>query len=205
VAIVCACDEPEFEHFSWPRLQQGFAAVEQQYGPSLIEVNSFALMAYKFNDSVIADSAFKRMGDNWDRDTWRTEDWFKQNKAWAAQFAPGEARARAIKQEARANLQTAGGFAYKKDFDLAFAALEQLCVQKAGNDPGKFEFLVQVGKDGIAQDAWMTHPSAVANCLMKELGASIARKEKLFPFPPHDSYWIILDLDPAAFKAAAKD
>ncbi len=78
-------------------------------------------------------------------------------------------------------------------------------MQKAGNDPGKFEFLVQVGKDGIAQGAWMTHPSAVANCLMKELGASNARKEKLFPFPPHDSYWIILDLHPAAFKAAAKD
>jgi len=204
VAIVCACDEPEFVHFSWPRLQQGFAAVEQQYGTSLVDVNSFALMAYKFNDSVIADAAFKRIGDNWDEKTWRTEAWFNQNKAWAAQFAPMEARSRAIKLEARANLETAEGLSYKKEFDLKFAAIEQSCIQKSGADLGKFQFLVKIGKDGIAQDAWMTQPTAVATCLMRELGASNARKEKLFPEPPHDSYWIILDLDPSILNTAAK-
>ena len=130
VAIVCVCDDPEFAHFSWPGLQQGFAALEQQYGQSLISVNWFALMAYKFNDSVVGDAAFKRIGDNWGKEAWRTEAWFKQNKTWAAQFAPMEARSRAIKQEARANLQTAEGSSYKKDFDLTFAALERLCVQK---------------------------------------------------------------------------
>jgi hypothetical protein len=51
----------------------------------------------------------------------------------------------------------------------------------------------------------MTHPSGVATCLMQELGASHARKEKLFPVPPHDVYWIMLDLDPATFNTAAKD
>ena len=204
-AVVCGCDEPESVHFSWPRLQQGFAAIEQQYGPSLPELNWLALMAFKFNDSVVADAAFKRVGDNWDKEAWRTEAWFKQNKDWAAQFAPGEARSRAIKQEARANLQTAEGLSYKKEFDQKFAALEQSCLQKSGNDLGKFEFLVEIGKDGIAQDAWMTRPTALANCLMQELGASHARKEKLFPAPPHDAYWIVLDLDPATFNTAAKE
>ena len=71
-------------------------------------------MAYKFNDSVVADSAFKRIGDHYDKDTWRTEDWPKQNTAWAAQFAPAEARSRAIKPEARANLQTVEGVVYSR-------------------------------------------------------------------------------------------
>jgi hypothetical protein len=39
---------------------------------------------------------------------------------------------------------------------------------------------------------------------MQELGASHARKEKLLPEPPHDSYWIILDLDPSNLNTAAK-
>ena len=51
----------------------------------------------------------------------------------------------------------------------------------------------------------MTRPSAVATCLMQELGASHAKKEALFPLPPHDAYWIILDLDPATFDTAAKN
>jgi hypothetical protein len=203
-AIVCGCDEPESVHFSWPRLQQGYAAIEQQYGPSLNELNWLALMAFKFNDSVAADAAFKRIGDNWDKEAWRTEAWFKQNRDWALQFAAMEARSRAIKQEARANLQTVEGTSYKKTFDMTFAPIERSCVQKAGNDLGKFEFLVEIGNDGIAQDAWMTRPSAVATCLMQELGASHAKKEKLFPVPPHDAYWIVLDLDPATFNTAAK-
>ncbi|GAC1429602.1 MAG: hypothetical protein NVS1B11_28920 [Terriglobales bacterium] len=44
---------------SWPRLQSGFAALEKQYGSSLLNVNAFALMAYKFDNSVAADAAFK--------------------------------------------------------------------------------------------------------------------------------------------------
>ena len=124
MAIVCACNEPEFEHFSWPRLQQGFAAVEQQYGPSLLDLNSFALMAYKFNDSVIADSAFKRIGDQWDKDTWRTEDWFRQNQAWAAPTRPR--RSSLSRHQAGSPGQPAkrGGISLKKDFGLKFAALE---------------------------------------------------------------------------------
>ena len=42
--ILCACKESEFGHFSWPRLQKGFTALEKQYGTSMISVNSFALM-----------------------------------------------------------------------------------------------------------------------------------------------------------------
>jgi hypothetical protein len=190
---------------SWPRLQKGFATIEKEYGVSLVNLNSFALMAtFNFEDAVTADAAFKRIGDNWDKDTWKTEEWFNARKDLAAQFAPMEARSKAIKEEALANLQTPEGSSYKKNFDLKFARFEQSCVQKAGKDLDKFQFLIKVGKEGSADDGWFNHPTSVAMCLMQDLGASYARKEIVFPAPPHDSYWIIMDLDPASFNTAAK-
>jgi hypothetical protein len=201
--IICPCPDPEFGHMSWPRLQKGFEELQAQYGESLINWNLLALMAFKSNDSVAADAAFKHVGDNWDKDTWKTDEWFHQNKTWAAQFAPVEAHSRAIKAEAKANLQTAEGASYKKNLEAKFATIEQSCVQKSGVGFGKFEFLIKVGRDGIVQDAWMASPSSTGVCLVGELRDSHARKEAIFSAPPHDSYWIILDVDPASFTSAA--
>ena len=88
--VVCACDEPEFKRFSWPRLQKGYEAIEKEYGWSVSDLNVLALMATKNGDSVVADAAFQRIGDNYDIDKWVTEDFFKQMKTWATQFAPLE-------------------------------------------------------------------------------------------------------------------
>jgi hypothetical protein len=127
-----------------------------------------------------------------------------KTKDWAAQLAPREAHSRAITKEAEANLRTTEGALYKKDVETRFSAIDRSCVQKSGNDFEKFEFLVQVGKDGIVRDAWMTSPSSTGGCLMGELRDSHARNESIFSPPPHDSYWVILDLNPATFTSAAK-
>jgi len=50
----------------------------------------------------------------------------------------------------------------------------------------------------------MTHPTAVANGIMRELGVSNPRKEQLFPLLPHDCYGVIFDLHPATFDTAAR-
>ena len=115
--ILCGCEEPEFEHFSWPRLHSGFTALEKKYGVSMFLFNSFALMASKSNDWVAADSTFKRIGDNWNEDTWSTEAWFKQNRDTATQAAPMQIRARATRKEAEDNMQTPEGAAYRKDLE----------------------------------------------------------------------------------------
>ncbi len=111
--ILCACQESEFGQFSWPRLQKGFTALEQKFGPSLTNVNSFALMACKFGDWKVADAAFKRIGDSWQQDLWLTQDWFKQNRDTAAQAAPMELHVRTLVQSAEANMQTPEGLAYR--------------------------------------------------------------------------------------------
>ncbi len=203
--ILCGCQEAEYGHFSWPRLQKGFAALEKQYGPSLISVNALALMATKSGDWVVADPAFKRVGDNWNKELWVTETWFTSNRDMAAQMAPMQAKARAYRQEAEANVKTPEGQAYLAQFKPALTNFEQACLKDANNDLSKFDFLVEVGKDGSPQDAHTeTQPNPFTLCLMKKLYEAYLKKETPFPAPPSDGYKMILQIDPTTLSAAAK-
>ena len=198
--IVCACDEPEFTRLSWPRLQKGYEAIEKEYGSSVSDLNVLALMATKNGDSVTADAAFKRIGDNHDIEKWVTEDFFNQMKTWASQFAPLEARSRKIKQEADANALSPTGPQYQKKVEQALATILQECT-KGADDRSQFEVMLQVGGDGIAKDAWMPHPTGVGNCVLKNVYDSSVKKEALFAPPPHADYWIKLALDPGVSVA----
>jgi hypothetical protein len=202
--IVCPCTDPEFKNMSWPRLQKGFEALQSTYGDSLLNWNIFALMATKTNDLVVANTAFEHIGEQWDKGTWITADWFHQQKQAAAAMAPAMARSRAITQEALANLQSSEGTSYKKDFEVRFAKIRQECVEKFPQDLDSFDLYVMVGKTGGVNDAWMTHPTKVAMCMMQELGAAHQRNEIVFPIPPRDSYWMMLPVDPADTNSAAK-
>lgn len=202
--VCCASDDPEFKHFSWPRVQRGFAGLEKQYGPSLNTTNAFALMAVKAGDPVAADAAFKRIGDQWDKDTWRTEAWFNSNKFRAAHTAPVEMQSRAVKEEARSNMQTAEGAAYGKGVAEKLVALERSCVEKTGSDRNKFEFWIQVVADGNFRDIRANPPnSTAAQCLMQTLFAPHKTKDAPFLPPPHSPYWVIFDLDPSVLNTAA--
>jgi hypothetical protein len=203
--IVCACEDAEFSHFSWPRVQKGFAALEKKYGSSLISVNSFALMAANSSDWVAADSAFKRIGDNWDKDAWRTLAWFKQNKESAAQVAPIIIRIRASRKEALANMETREGQAYLKTVEQKLTTFEQPCLKDSNGDQTKFEMELSVGEKGNAELAQSEQrQNAFAVCVMRSLYQSFLKKETPFPPPPHASYWLLLELDPATFAASAK-
>jgi len=203
--IVCACEDAEFAHFSWPRLQSGFAALEKKYGSSLISVNSFTLMATNSSDWVVADSAFKRVGDNWDKETWLTEAWFKQNRDSAAQVAPLIIRIRASRKEALANMQTPEGHAYLKTVEQKLAIFEQPCLKDSNGDQTKYEMELSVGEKGNAELAQSEQrQNAFSNCVTRGLYQSFLKKETPFPPPPHASYWLLLELDPSTFAAFAK-
>ncbi len=203
--ILCSCNEPEFGHFSWPRLQKGYAALEKQYGVSLVSVNSIALMASKTGDWEVADPAFKRIGDEWNKHLWLNEAWFKQNRDTAAQAAPMAARAHAIRKEAEANMQTAEGQAYRKKLEKKLSGYEQSCLKESDGDAHKFEFFVQVGADGSAQNAQtQTRPDHFAFCLMRTLYDSYTKKKTPLPNPPHEGYWVLLELDPTTLTASTK-
>ena len=201
----CGCENPEFTHFSWPRLQSGFAALEKQYGVSLALLNSFALMATNSQDWVVADAAFKRIGDNWSKTTWSTEAWYKQRRDSAAQVAPVLIRIRATRKEALANMQTPEGQAYMKAVEQKLAAFEQPCLKDSNGDQTKYEMELSVGEKGNAELAQSEqHQNPFANCVMQSLYLSFLKKETPFPPPPHASYWLLLELDRSTFAAFAK-
>lgn len=200
--LVCRCDEPEFNRMSWERIQKGFAAVEETYGASAINLNSFALMALKFNDFVIADSAFNRIGDQWDEGTWKTRQYFEANRKDAATIAPMQARTQATMREANENALSPGGAEYRKAVEEKFAPFVQQCLQEAGADQQKFEFMLLVNREGTPENAFAAQPQGIWGCLTKELMTAQIKKERPFPPPPHPSYWVKLEVDPVASKLA---
>jgi hypothetical protein len=202
--VVCACQEPEFIHFSWPRLQKGYAATEKKYGSDLLNINNLGMMAVKAGDWVVAAQAFEKIGDQWAKDVWLTEDWFKSNRSIATQTSSAQAHSRAIQQEAEANGQSPEGIAYRKDFDYRMSAIEQPCLEKAKDDPSDFDFLVNVGKDGGVDDAWGTRPTAVMQCLMKAMYDGHIKNEKPFPAPPKAPFWVSVHVDPSKANTAVK-
>ncbi|HEY6763308.1 MAG TPA: hypothetical protein VI386_00940, partial [Candidatus Sulfotelmatobacter sp.] len=202
--IVCACNEPEFAGLSWPRMKRGYLALEQESGFSMTNLNLFTLMAVEAQDSEAANDGFTRIGGNWSRDTWMTEEFFRGTKDWASHSAVADARFRTIKEAAQANMQTVEGPQYKKEFDQKFASLMKPCVESEGGDLEKFEFMVQVEKDGGIHDVWVPRLTAVSRCLFTALTMVHQRQEKPFPLPPKPEYWVHLDLDPSTFVVASK-
>jgi Domain of unknown function (DUF4034) len=203
--LACSCDDPQLKGMSWERIQKGFAATEEAFGTSIINLNSFALIAVNFQDYYVADAAFKRIGENWDKDVWTTEAWFNQNRDNAAQMGPVQARNRQAQQEGEANMKTTEGQAYRKEVERKMATFEQTCVDQTKGNMGTFEINLKIGEHGSAEDArGKQAPDNFGLCLLKALYVTYANKQTPFPPPPRASYWVPLVLDPSTFAASAK-
>jgi hypothetical protein len=166
-------------------------------------MNLLALMAVNADDLELADATFKRIGDNWNKETWKTKQFFDQERTTSAQIAPFAARSRAIRKTAEDNMGTPKGAKYRQNVQQKLAKYLQKCVH-AEDSLDKFELFIQVGKGGSAEDGWLPHPTKVSACIYQELGTSRLRGEIPFSPPPQPSYWVKLELDPASFVVAAK-
>lgn len=71
------------ERFSWAKLQEGFAALDELYGLTQYKVNRFAFMATQYGDRAVAAKAFARIGPNWDQRVWGNEARFEAQRSWA--------------------------------------------------------------------------------------------------------------------------
>jgi hypothetical protein len=201
--LVCNCnDQPQPSHMSWPRIQRGFAGLEKQYGTSLTNLNLLAQMAIKLKDAVVADQAFKRIGDQWSESSWRTQTYFESSRTWAAQVAPSMTAKRSIEDEAAANQATPDGSRYQAAFEKSFAGLMQQCTPRREGDDTPFEMLIQVGEGGTVKRL-MTDPStAVSTCLFQNLMNFQMTNVAPFPPPPKAPYWVRMNLSPPPYSAA---
>ena len=202
--LVCNCEEPEVLRMSWQRIQNGFAELEKASGPSLVNLNPYALMATKFNDPVAANAALQRIGENWNSEVWGSEKYFGQAKEWATKIGPLEERSRGFMREAESNEQTPGGSAYKSKVELRFSRVVQNCLQDPNADIQKFVFVLKIAQDGSPVTGWFPVTTGMSNCVWKQMVTAQIKKQAIFPQPPTDAYWVKLEIDPAAVKVAAR-
>jgi len=89
--IYCQCGDLAAKLIlSWPKIQDGFAVLETDYGVTTLKLNRFALLAYLYRDRESAKLIFARIGDNWDPTVWKSGATFKEAIAWAMSQVPGQ-------------------------------------------------------------------------------------------------------------------
>jgi hypothetical protein len=201
--VICGCDHnPEL---SWDRIKRGFEASEKHYGVSMENLNRIAYLASYFGerDPVYADKILKRIGDQWDAETWGRKEDFEQIKQWMSVVAPAAAQLHVIEETATANEQTPEGARYKTVFEKKYRELLQECVRSDGDSvpewKGKFKTLTNVGAKGTVEDMRIQAMGPVVTCLGKKLYSFKQENATPFPAPPQAPYWIELRLDWAEF------
>jgi tetratricopeptide (TPR) repeat protein len=87
--------------YSWGRIQEGFAAMEELYGVLPLKLNRFAMLAATYGDKEAAAKAFQRIGPNWDRSVWGTRGRFESQKSWAGLPAASQPSGSGVKGPAQ--------------------------------------------------------------------------------------------------------
>ena len=79
----CVGNPSRHANLSWPKIRDGYAAMEHLYGVSDVKMNRFAFLTVIFHDKPAAKDAFVRIGDNWDSSVWTNRERFQAAKMWA--------------------------------------------------------------------------------------------------------------------------
>lgn len=190
--VGCHCSNETFlTKLSWPRIQQGYAALVELYGTSTPQLNRLAYIAVRMNDPDVAQQMFQRIGEDWDKETWRTRKFFDDCKAWASRMSTVHTQAASAAVDS--NMLTTEGRQYDgriaQEFGKKFATRMKQCVDGAGHDLGSFDLFVRVKADGAVQQVLTSRPTAVSNCLLPQLqGATFAP-------PPKPLYWVKISMN----------
>jgi len=188
-SIICACDNDQGGYgMSWPRIQQGYAVLEETYGASIYQQNKMALIASLAGQPEYAKALFARIGENWDVDIWRTHDYFAKSKRYADDLI-----AKRYVIEALENAKTPEGVSFTTVLSTTLDSKyhEKLidCMQTApGYDRPDVGVLLQLAKDGSVQKVIMAPDNAPKGCFAPQLEKAI-----LSP-PPRDNYWAIVNM-----------
>ncbi|MGB6310528.1 MAG: hypothetical protein WBF89_22325 [Steroidobacteraceae bacterium] len=83
-AAVNCCGRTQAPAMSWPRVQEGFASIEQLYGSTNYQRNAMAYLALRAGDAATAKQLFARIGNDWDHDVWKTKARFDASRTGEA-------------------------------------------------------------------------------------------------------------------------
>jgi hypothetical protein len=82
-ACGCMDDPPTLHGASWPKLKEGYGNLVRLYKVSSLKANRYAYLAYVANDKAAASEAFKQLGDQYVRGSWKNRMQFETARAWA--------------------------------------------------------------------------------------------------------------------------
>lgn len=82
IACYCGSDIELMRTADWPKLQLGFANLQNAYGLNNLNANRLAEMATVFQDQPVAHEAFSHVVER-DPAVWLTEDSFEKARSWA--------------------------------------------------------------------------------------------------------------------------
>jgi hypothetical protein len=74
------CRSTQAPALSWPRVRQGFSAIDRLYGSTNRQRNVLAYLALRAGDAQAAQEAFAQIGDDWDEHVWRTKALFDASR-----------------------------------------------------------------------------------------------------------------------------
>ena len=151
--------------------------------------NQFAYLACQGKDASVARELFLRIGDHWDKGTWKTQKFFESCKKWASWMA---ARIDIAVSSAATNIQTAEGHQYDAQITTVFnerltKAIEG-CAARASKDAHRFDLFVLFNEQGSPQTFLAQPQTAVSDCLRPQVQAL------MFPPPPKPDYWLKINL-----------
>jgi hypothetical protein len=202
--LVCGCQTDQKLNLSWQRILKGFKAVEKQNGPSVENLNLLAHMAVSYNDAEVAHKAFTRIGDQWSEEIWQAFSYFESSKEWAKQAEPIIARNKAAEESVEANLRTPDGQRYSTTFAEKIQLWMRPCTEElVGADPGDFELLIKIGKEGTIDEIAGGGHSPLMKCLGHKINDFRLSKQVVFPAPPQPDYWVRFDLHPEVSTSAS--
>jgi hypothetical protein len=79
-AALNCCRSTQAPALSWPRVRQGFSAIDRLYGSTNRQRNMVAYLALRAGDTETAREVFARIGDDWDEHVWRTKALFDASR-----------------------------------------------------------------------------------------------------------------------------
>jgi len=170
---------------SWDKVKQGYAALEELYGSSLIKLNQYACLAIHAEDMVLAQQLLTRIGDRWDTHTWESKTYFEASK----RRAQSPADIVTARSASKSNMDTPEGSRYFQQIVIEFkqknAANFRECAQPLDHDlGGSFDLFLKLAGNGVVQQVIAWPQTKLSTCVVpKLLNGNLA-------VPPGPAYWM---------------
>jgi hypothetical protein len=190
----CACDaDHRLNGMSWPRIQRGYAALDELYGQSILNLNAMSYMASMSGDQVYAQKLFLLIGENWYPFIWHTRQAFDEARRFANFSVAIIKETKNALKAADENLQTPEGRAFhalvRDMFTAKYKSVVTDCQNSFGDELSTpFDLLIQLGKSGAVEQIYSSVTSGTSNCIGLKIQSGI------FPAPPKPSYWVKIGL-----------